>query len=795
MKFTQSWLKKFLDTNANVQDISAALTEIGIEVEKITDRSEELSSFITAEITAIRKHPNADKLNLCMVNYGTGSDEIVCGAHNVRKGLKVVLAPLGTIMPNSNIKIEKRKIRGVESVGMLCSATELGIGTDSDGIIELDEKTEVGKKLLDVWNELSDPLIEVEVTPNRSDCLGVYGIARDLAAYGVGKLKEIKVPDIKSTGKDMFDIKVLSVDKCPLFIARFFSDVQIKDSSESIQNLLKSIGEQPISSAVDITNYMSYAFGRPMHVYDADKICGKLRIVELESAVDFAALDGKIYHLAKGDLVVMDDKKVCSIAGIIGGESSKCEETTKNILLEAAVFDRISVAKTARRLNIDTRSKYVFERGVDHHFTKSAVDIASEMLVNSSKGSVGFTSVLGGLNSGVEKIRFRLDKISKITGVQLDNKKSINILNSLGFTVKDLNKDEIEVTVPSWRHDVRIEEDIVEEIVRIYGFHNIAEKSLPVKGSITSGSIGVQDKLMNSVRSLLSFSGYDELITWCFMSSDVAKKFGSYNENMLIANPISEDLDLLRGSILPNMLSAVQRNNSRSFENLAFFEIGPVYGGKFSCARETNVVSALMSGQKVERNIYKDEREFDFFDAKSSVLQVLELFGISEYMLEFSTINIPSWYHPGKSSLVKFNGKNIAYLGEIHPSILKDMKISNATIGFEIFVDNIPKDISKGKKEFISEFQMVSRDFAFIVDSSVKAGTISKGIESIDSNLIRRVSIFDVFEGEKLGDSKKSIALNVILQSEKSTLTEQELNNVSDRIISYVKKKLGGTIR
>ena len=794
MKFTQSWLKQFLDTDIGVTDLVRSLTEIGIEVEKVIDKSPELAPFITAEITAIRKHPDADKLNLCTVNYGTGINEIVCGASNVRVGLKVVLAPLGTLIPTSKIVIEKRKIRGIESVGMLCSAAELGINEDSDGIIELPETTKVGERLLDALAELSDPLIEVEITPNRSDCLGIYGLARDAAAYGIGELKKLNYSSVSSAIKNPIHIIIEAEAECPLFITRYFSNVTNGDSNTKLQSLLRFIGEEPITAAVDITNYINYSFGRPMHVYDADKIDGKLYITTLESNATFYGLDGKEYSLETGDLVIRDDEKICCIAGILGGENTKCTSETQNILLEAAVFDPITIAKTARRLGLDTRAKYVFERGVDHNFTSTAVDIASDMLIKACGGLVSEKKIMGKEKIPSIKLKFHLEKIEKITGVNLPNKIITEILEKLGFDIEILSNEVIQVTVPSWRHDITIEEDLVEEIIRIHGFHNIKEKTMPAVASFDKGKFGSRTRLLTEARSVLCSSGYYELITWSFMSSEIAKKFGIYDESLLLANPISEDLDIMRKSILPNLLSTVQKNNARSLDNLSFFEIGPVYGSEF-VGRQLEVISGILSGQAVPRSIYQDSRNVDFFDAKRSVIDTLSLFGITELELNFSRDNIPAWYHPGKSSVVKLKNKEIAYLGELHPSILKIMKISKPTIGFEIFVDNLFTHTPKYTEKTISEYQPVSRDFAFILDTKISADSLLKGVATINSDIIRNVSIFDVYEGENVGDLKKSVAINVIMQSDNATLTEKDITDLSEQIISYIAKTLGGTIR
>lgn len=794
MKFTLSWLKKFLDTNYTLDEICDALTESGTEVEKIVDRTLELSPFLVAQIKAVRKHPDADKLNLCQVDYGSGSDEIVCGAPNVREELKVILAPLGTVMPGGEFKIEKRKIRGIESVGMLCSAQELGLGTDGDGIVELPDHVKIGEKLLKEMPQFADPMIEVEVTPNRPDCLSVYGIARDIAAYGIGSLKALPGHKLVEDGHNPIGVKIFAKEKCSLFVHRYFADVRNTESTSDIKSLLEAIGETPVSAAVDITNYMNYSFGRPMHVYDADKIRGDLIVAELDKPCKFLGLDGKEYDLKAGDLVIKDDEKVCSIAGVLGGETTKCDEKTKNILLEAAVFDPVGIAKIGRRLNIETRAKYVLERGVDHNFTPEAVDIASVLISNLCGGALSKKAIVGEATKSLGALKFNLNKAERILGISLDKDVILDIFKRLCFVVKDLGGDNVEVTIPSWRHDIKIEEDLVEEIARIHGYDNIPEKVLPVSYNVSKGSIGNRDRNNRNIRSVLAASGYNELVTWSFMSSEIAKKFGTYEEEMLLKNPISDELDMMRGSILPNLLSAVQKNNSRSVENVAFFEIGPIYGTKFS-EKQTHVVSGMLSGSTAEKNIYKDNREYDFFDAKASANQVLLAFGIKESDVEYLKTNIPPWYHPGKAASIKIGKNLLGYVGEVHPTILKDMKISKPSFGFEMFLENIPMAPQKIEEFSLSEYQPVSRDFAFMLDSDIAADRLVEGIFKIDSQTIRRVKIFDVYEGDKIGNGKKSIAVNVILQSNDKTLTEEIISNISNRIIKFVKSKLGGSIR
>lgn len=789
MKFSLSWLKKFLDTDVSIELLSKKLVDLGIEIKRTVDLRMTLAPFITAEILSIRKHPEADKLNLCTVDYGHDQDEIVCGASNVRTGLKVVLAPLGAVMPTNNMVIERRKIRGVESVGMLCSAEELGLKSKYDGILELPEDTKVGQKFADLF---CDPMIEVEVTPNRSDCFGIYGIARDLAAAKVGILQNVAKPQLNEGNNNTIKIEISASKEAPLFVTRYIESIANKKTVGEVCNLLESIEEDTISSVVDITNYINFSFGQPMHAYDASKIDGPLHVVILEAPEKFVALDGKEYQLEKGDLVIRDNKKICSLAGIIGGESTKCDENTKNILLEAAVFDPITIARTGRRLNLNTRSKHVFERGVDQNFTDIAIDIASKMILENCGGVLGKKTVVGPSNTPAKSITFNSETIYSLTGVKLDSKEIESILVNLGFSLVSSKGEHLELEIPSWRHDIVIKEDIVEEIIRVHGYDSIPELILPRDN--LSQKIDHKNRLLTECRILLGSKGYSELVTWSFMSSDLAKKFSLYDENLLLANPISEDLNIMRKSIIPNLLSAVQKNLARSISDLAFFEIGPVYDTSLT-DNQREVVSGILSGNAIKRSIYKNQRGFDFFDAKSAFADLTKIFGINLDGLNFSKDGIPNWYHPGKAAVVKLNETIIGALGEIHPMILKNMKIGVPTIGFELFFESLMSHHHNRESYNISDYQPVSRDFAFILDKQITAHSLIKTIKSINSALIQSIDIFDVYEGEKIEDDKKSIAINIIMHSAESTLNEQDINSISDSIISAVDKDLGGKLR
>jgi phenylalanyl-tRNA synthetase beta chain len=797
MKFTISWLEKFLDLkNTGLDEIVKALTMLGLEVESVSLPSPLLDQFIVAEVMNTQKHPDADKLNVCSVNDRKNILQIICGAPNVRPGLKIVLAPIGSIIPTSNMKIERRKIRGVESEGMICSASELGIGEDSGKIIELDNNLQIGEKFVDQCAYVKDIVIDISVTPNRSDCLGVYGIARDLAAYGIGKLKPL--PSIK-TNKDEFRNPIEAIvedrDACPLFVGRYFKGVNnLAQTPNWLKSALNAIGEKSISPIVDITNYINFSFARPLHAFDADKIEGILTVRLAKKGEKMLSLSDNEIELDKEDIVVADDKKVCALAGIKGGNNSKCDNETKNIFLESAVFDPIRIAKAGQRTKINSSTKYRFERGVDLHFALDGIEIATEMIKEICGGTASDVMIIGRPATEQIIIEFDLNLIEKLSGVVIENEKIKKILEKLGFEIQNSNEGKIKVTVPSWRHDVSTPEDLVEEVIRINGYDNITTIPIPVTNAINSVTIPQRQTSELQARSSLAALGFNELITWSFMSSNIAKDFGLLETSPVISNPISADLDILRGSLVPNLLSAIHKNNARSFNDLCFFEIGNVFENKNFL--QSKMLCALRSGRSSEENIFKDSRAFDFFDIKSDALILLDsVFNITEEEISFaSSKHIPSCYHPGKSAAISFDNKIIGYLGEIHPSIMKCMDISNATMALELLLEDLPIR-TRTERKSLSDYQAVSRDFAFVVDKEIPSFDIIKSIKSIGEPIIKTIFIFDLFAGISIGEDKKSIAVRVTLQANDHSLSEKEINSMATKIITTVKTKINGVLR
>jgi phenylalanyl-tRNA synthetase beta chain len=860
MKFTISWLEKFLDLNGcKVDQIATALTQLGLEVETVSSPSPLLAQFIVAEIVDCHKHPKADKLNVCSVNDGENTLNIVCGAPNVRPGLKIVFAPIGSIIPANNIKIEKRKIRDIESEGMICSASELGIGEDSGVIIELDPYLKIGNKFIDECPWLADIMIDISVTPNRADCLGVYGIARDLAAYGIGKLKPL--PKLKmnpSSYVSPLHVEVNNTKACPLFIGSYVKNIDNSMQTPLwLRTTLNSIGEKSISPIVDITNYINYAFGRPLHAFDADKLEGGLQVRFAKKGEEMTSLSGDILALGEQDIVVADDNKICALGGIIGAENSKCTTETKNIFLEAAIFNKILIAKTGQRTKINTSAKYRNERGLDFDFTLDGLEIALDMIQEICGGEASDVIIMGNPVASERSIDFDLGLVLKLSGTVIHEETILEILERLGFKIKNKSDAKIQIIIPSWRNDIAIPEDIVEEVLRINGYDKIPTIPIGTTKAINSVPIPQEGTVIMQARSIFGALGFDEMITWSFMSSKLAKQFGLLDKSPVLANPITTELDVMRASLIPNLLSCIQKNNARSFHDLSLFEIGNVFENEhFS---QIKMIAAVRSGKSSADNIFKDSRPFDFFDIKGDVLQLLEtLFNIDPEEINFSPpllihshsvipaeagtqynkksleeVNrnlkkkeidlfeesssvlgpglrrddgmdgvryddgkkeLPSWYHPGKSAIISIDNKVIGYVGEIHPSILKIMDISHPTFATELFVKEIPP-LTTAKAQSFSDYQPVARDFAFILDNNVTASELIKSIKSIGSSLVKNIHIFDLFTGPTIGEDKKSIAIRVKLQADDHSLTEAEISKIAQQIIEAVKLTTGGVLR
>ncbi len=794
-----SWLKNHLSTKANLKQIVERLTEIGLEVENVKTPDSDLDNFVICKVITAQKHPNADKLKLCEVDIGKGNlVKVICGAPNARNGLFTVYAPPGAVIPKTKMKLKVAKIRGIESFGMLCSGSELNHSSDKDGIIELKQiEKNIGKKY---FKNPAEEIIDMAITPNRPDCLGIRGIARDLAASGLGQLK--KQPPIKINQKFNQPIKIsISKEKnqgCGVFGSVYIKNVENKESPDWLKNKIISLGLKPISAIVDITNYIMFDLNRPLHAYDADKINKEIIVRNSKKGETFEALDNKKYTLESNMCAITDKSGVLGLGGIIGGIRSGTEFSTKNILLESAYFYPSAIRKTAKSLNIDTDAKYRFERGIDPNSIKIGLELAMCMVLDICGGEASKLSFAGKVKSNNKIIHLSYDKFLNVIGFSITSAEIKKILVSLGCEVKKSKKD-IKVIPPSWRPDIKEEIDLIEELVRIKGYNKIPLIN-PEKESIKE-TLNSRQKLFHFSQRAVASKGFTEAITWSFTDSRVDNFFSEIKSEIKLSNPISSDLDVLRSSIYSNLVVGAKKNIYRNFEDLMLFEIGPVFYGK-EPGKQSTMIGAIKTGKYSRKNWIEKERNFDVFDIKNDVLKTLGEIGIDSSKILVSN-KTKKWYHPGRSGLLSLgsvNGPELAYFGEIHPSIIKklDLKIESM-LGFEIFLDNVPesrKKIRETKSQFIiSDYQKVTRDFAFVIEEKYSSGEIINLVKNIDKELIKSVKIFDIYQGENIETGKKSIAFNVTFEPKNKTLSEEDIDQVSKKIISTVQNATGATLR
>ncbi len=799
MIVTLSWLKNHLNSSANLTKIIDKLTGIGLEVEGIKESQGELSDFKVAKVLKVEKHPNADKLKLCEVSLGDGKAiNVVCGASNARNGLISVYAPPGSVIPKTKMKLKIAKIRGVESHGMLCSENELNISNESDGIIDLkNREKDIGKNY---FKNKSEKSIDVSITPNRPDCLGVRGIARDLASAGLGKLSNLKKIKFKQGFSQPIKVSITKEKNqgCLSFGACYIKNIKNKESPEWLKEKIISLGLKPISAVVDVTNYVMFDLNRPLHAYDVDKIDNEIIIRNSKPGESFEALDGKKYTLKNNMCVISDRSGPLGLGGIIGGTRSGTEFETKNILLESAYFYPTSVRKTGNILAIDTDAKYRFERGIDPNSIKEGLEVATDLIVKICGGEASKFSVTGNPKVKNRVIEFDNNKFKKIIGISISSNETKKILSSLGFKTKK-HKNNMKIEIPTWRPDIHQDVDIIEELIRIKGFDKI---SLIHPERIRSKeTLSFKQKLFHLSQRAVANKGYLEAVTWSFTDSRIDKQFSQGKKEIEITNPISSDLNVLRRSIFSNLIIYLKKNQDRGYPDLSLFEIGPTFFGK-NPGEQQIILGGLKSGVVNRKSWDSQARNVDVFDVKADTIRTLTELGIEEADLYIKN-KAQDYYNPGKSgsvSLKSENGPNLAFFGEIHPAIISNLDLKEKNVcGFEIFIKNIPEPKKKyrlTKKNYsVSEFQKSERDFAFVIDKNYKAGEIERIISEVDKNLIKKVLIFDVFEGGNMPEKKKSIAVNVTIQSMDKTLSEKDINEVSQKIINTVKDKIGATLR
>jgi len=799
MKITSNWLKEHLDTKLDENQIIEKLTDVGLEVESVEKQSGEFDDFIVAKILKAEKHPDADKLKVYDVDVGKENPvKVVCGAPNAIEGLLTIYAPPGSVIPKNQMKLVVSKIRGVSSYGMLCSESELNLSDESDGITELssnDFKDKIGdnyfpKKNLNV--------IDISITPNRPDCLGVRGIARDLAAAGSGKFKNLEEKKLKQDGKQTVNVKIENDQACTVFGSCLITDVKNVESPDWLKEKIISIGQKPISAIVDITNYVMLDLNRPLHAYDVDKIDKEIIVRNSKKDETFKALDNKEYKLEEGMCVISDATGVLGLGGIIGGTRSGTELNTKNILIESAYFSPRSIRKSSKILNIDTDAKFRFERGIDPLSIEQGLKKAVSLIQEICGGIASEFDIQKIENYKNKSLEFDPILFEKITGVKIEKNEIIKILDDLGFEIKE-EKKILDLKIPSWRPDISQEVDVVEELIRIKGYDQI--NMIEPQKVREKETLNKKQKLFHFLQRAVASKGYLEAITWSFTDSKINQLFIEKNKEIKIVNPISSDLDVLRSSIFSNLIIHLNKNLGRGFKDLSIFEIGPTFLGEKPGEQQT-VVGGLKSGKNSRQNWLEKERLVDVFDVKSDVIQCLTEAGYDKDKLYFD-IETPSYYHPGKSGRVFLNkGKEkiIAFFGDIHPNILKKLDIkTEALVGFEIFLDNIkqPKKSLKDQKTQykFSDFQKSERDFAFILDKNFQVQELIDVISSVDKDLIKSVKVFDVYEGKNIEEDKKSVALNVTIQSSEKTLNEEDLNKINQTIISTVESKIDAKIR
>ena len=796
MKFSYSWLCDHLETDKNATEIGDALTNLGLELESLTDYSS-YSKFVVATIKDFHKHPNADRLNICTVDDGTKTYQVICGANNVKKGLKGIFAKDGMYIPGTQIYLKKGKIRGEISEGMLLSERELNLSDDHDGIIELSDNFENGTSAIDAL-KLNDPVFEIGITPNRGDCLGVRGVARDLSAKGIGKLKPLKYEKITKLDFESPISWNIENDNnsCEYVISRYFKDVKNTVSPEWLQKKLISLGLRPINALVDITNFITHDLGRPLHVFDADKVGKKLHMRLAKPNEKILALDNKEYTLDSNSTVIADNNNALAIAGIIGGESSGCTEDTKNVFLEVAIFEKDSVAKTGRTLGINSDARYRFERGLDKKMVIEGLNYASYLINKICGGSVSKNIDSGKLDTNERKIKYKFDYFEKVIGIKLEPKKQLNILKDLNFQINQSTEKECDLLIPSWRNDIENNIDVVEEVIRIYGYENITE-SIPSPSDdeivkINNSLINKKFKAIKKLKKILISNGVSEIITFSFHSTK-AHEILSGDKSLKISNAISDDQSFMRNSMIFNHLETAEMNYKKGYKNIQIFEIGPIYNTSQS---QENILSMLISSQENTNSIFKSE-DFNFYSISNLVSKLISSlnFDAKQFNISRSTSNT---FHPGQSAELNMGKKLIARYGKVHPLIIEEFPKLKNSYAIELFFENLPIDsISRTNSSNIldSQFQFSEKDFSFVFEKEQNLFEVQRYVNGIDKNLIKNVEFFDLYESKDLGENSKSVTFRVTIQSKDKTLDEKDLEQIHNNILEKVSNKFKANIR
>jgi phenylalanyl-tRNA synthetase beta chain len=798
VKFTLGWLKEHLDTTASLEEIRDGLIGAGLEVEGISDPAEALKPFTVARVIEARPHPNADRLKVLDVETARGRVQVVCGAANARTGLIGLFAPPGTHIPGTGLDLEPGLIRGVESNGMMCSERELQLSDDHEGIIDLETELPVGTPAA-VALGLDDPVFHIKVTPNRPDALGVRGIARDLAAKGLGTLKPLDVRPVQGSFISPVAVRLAfdgDTSPCPLFVGRYFRGVRNGPSPDWLARRLMAIGLRPISALVDITNYITYAFSRPLHVFDADRIRGNIQVRLARPGETIAALDGRTYELDPAVTVIADDEGAESIGGIMGGERSGCTDDTVNVFLEAALFDPVRTAASGRKLAIQSDARYRFERGVDPAFVIPGAEIATGMILDICGGSASELVIAGAVPAQDRRVTLRPSRVKTLGGLDVPQTRQVEILTALGFTVRE-TEEGLECQVPSFRPDIRGEADLVEEVCRIIGLDKVPATPMRRLHAVARPVLTPLQRRIVAVRRRLASLGLNEAVTWSFLAESQARLFGGGQPELKLDNPISSELSDMRPSLLPNLIAAAGRNMARGFADIGLFEVGQAYGGDRP-EQETVRAAAVRRGAAAARHWASEARAIDVFDVKTDSLAALAAAGAPVGNVQ-TVAGGPSWFHPGRSGTLQLGPKlQLGWFGEIHPRVLQEMDVRGPLYGFEIILDAVPEP--RGRSALrpaleASDLMPIKRDFAFVVDDSVEAEKLVKAVRGADKVLISDVVVFDVFAGGAIGAGKKSVAIEITISPRERSLTEQEIEAISAKVVAQASKATGATLR
>ena len=795
MKFTLSWLKMHLDTTATVAEVAEAMTMAGLEVEHVVDPAAKLAAFSVAKIVEAVRHPNADRLRVCQVDTKDGRKEIVCGAPNARAGLTTIYAPLGTYVPGSGITLEARPVRGVISNGMLCSAAELETAEESDGILEIADDLPVGAPAARALG--LESVIDFEVTPNRPDWLGVAGIARDLAATGLGTLNDLSVKPIEGSFDCPIDIRLDGTDACPVFAGRLIRGVKNGPSPAWLQAKLKSIGLRSISALVDVTNLISYDRARPLHVYDAAKLSGGFVEARLgHEGEQVAALDGQTYAVTPEMCVIADASGAIGLGGVMGGLSTGCTEATTDVFVESAWFEPLRIAQTGRATGITSDAQYRFARGVDPGFVVPGLDLATKLILSLCGGEASHVRIAGQAPPSPAPVAFDPAYVQRLSGLALDAERSLEILTQLGFEVSG-GGSALSVQPPTWRRDVGGKADLVEEVARIAGYGALPATPLPEISRPIGGVLSVRQARARTARRALAALGYAEAVTWSFTARQVAAQFGGGQPALVLANPIAAELDCMRPSILPTLVEAAARNAKRGFADVALFEIGPVFAGDRPQDQRT-AVTGIIAPRPPRR--WDGAPADELFALKGDLLALLEDLGAPAASLQTAQGSASPWWHPGRSARLQLGPKAVlAEFGALHPAVLKRLDIDGPVLGFEIWLEAIPEPKRRAIKTKpalnLSVLMPLSRDFAFVVVETVAAGDLVRAIVGADKALIAAARVFDVYTGPGVPAGFKSLAIEVTIQPADHTLTDAEIEALSAKIVAAAEKAVGGKLR